>query len=136
MVSMTRKVSNHQSGYVALMAVLIVGAAATAITLVLLVSGTDSQRATLLGQQSKQARALAVACAEEALQQIHDNIAYSGTNTLSIGAGSCTYVVTVTAPTTRSITASGTVGNVLRKLQTGGIINVSSISISSWQEVS
>src|SRR5262245_10632692 len=105
-----------QSGYIALLAVLVVGAAATAICLVLLTIGTDSQRSGLVELQSKQARGLATACAEEALQQIHNNIAFSGTNTLSIGQGSCTYTVTVTAGTTRTITTTGIVGSVVKKV--------------------
>lgn len=125
----------RESGYVALLTVMIVGAAATSIALVLLVSGADSQRSTLIEQQSKQARSLAIACAEEALQQVHDNIAYTGVVTLPLGQGSCTYTVTVTAPTTRSIAATGTVGNVIKKIQAYGTIATSSISITSWQEV-
>ncbi|MGF7228747.1 MAG: hypothetical protein ACQR33_02060 [Candidatus Saccharibacteria bacterium] len=120
----------------ALLAVLIVGAAAAAIGLVLLTTGIDSQRAALVEQQSKQARELAVACAQEALQIVHDNIAFSGTNALSLGQGSCTYTVTVTAGTTRTIVTSGTVGNVVKKVQAYVTIGSSTISISSWQEVS
>ena len=125
-----------ESGYIALLAVLILGAAATAIGVVLLSIGADSQRSTLIEQQSKQARVLATACAQEALQQIHDNIAFSGTNTLPLGQGSCSYTVTVTAGTTRSIAASGTVGNVVRKAQVYVTIGTSTISVSSWQETS
>lgn len=129
-------IKNDESGYVALLAVLIVGAAAAAIALVLLTTGIDSQRAALIEQQSKQAHGLAVACTEEALQVIHDNIAFAGTNSLSLGQGSCSYTVAVTAGTTRTITVSGTVGNVVKKVQAYVTIGSSTISISSWQEVS
>jgi len=125
-----------EAGYIALISVLITSAAATAICLSLLQTGTDSQRSILIEQQSKQARSLAVACAEEAMQVIHDNIAYSGTNTLILGRGSCTYIIAVTAGSTRSLSASGTVGNVVRKIQAYATINSTSISITSWQEVS
>ena len=128
-------VKNPQSGYVALLTVLIVGAAATAITLALLASGADSQRSMLIEQQSKQGRALAVACAQEALQQVHDNIAFSGTNSLSLGQGSCIYTVSVVTGTTRSLVISGTIGNVVKKVQINATIGTSSISITSWQEV-
>jgi hypothetical protein len=128
-------VNVRESGYVALLAVLVVGAAATAIVLVLLVSGSDAQRSTLTEQQSKQARALAVACTEEALQQIHDNVAYTGTNILTLGQGSCTYVVAVASSTTRSIATTATVVNVVKKIQAYATLNTTSISITSWQEV-
>ncbi|HSW77344.1 MAG TPA: hypothetical protein VLG36_00925 [Candidatus Chromulinivoraceae bacterium] len=126
----------QESGYIALLAVLIVGAAATAIGLTVLLTGTDSQRNTLAEQQSMQARDLANACTEEALQVTHDNIAFAGTNTLSLGAGSCTYVTTVLTGTTRSIAISATVGIVVRKIQAYVTIGSTSISVTSWQEVS
>jgi hypothetical protein len=129
---MIRKLDDK--GYVALLTVLIVGAATTAIALALLTIGTDSQRSSLVTQQSVQARQLANACAEEALQQIHDATSFVGTNTLTLGAGSCSYTVTNTGTTTRTITASGTVNTVARKLSVYATISASSISVTSWQE--
>lgn len=127
--------ATDQQGYVALITVLIIGAAALAICLSLLLTGTDSQRNALTQQQSEQARSLALACANEALQQIHDNIAFSGTNGLTQGQGTCSYTVNVTAGTTRSVATSGTVGSVVRKVQAYVTIGTSSISVTSWQEV-
>lgn len=127
----------QQSGYIALMAILIIGAAAVAISLALLSTSTDIQRSTLVQQQSKQARGLAVACAQEALQQVHDSTTYTGTTSISpIGQGNCSYTVTNTGATTRTILATGTVGNIVRKIQVYVTIGSSSISITSWQEVS
>jgi hypothetical protein len=127
----------HQSqGYIALMAVLIVGAASLAIGLALLTMGADSQRSTLIVQQSVQARSLATACAEEALQEIHDDTAFTGTGNLSLGQGTCSYTVTNTGGSNRTITSSGVVGEVTRKLEIYATIGVSSISIISWQEIS
>lgn len=125
-----------QGGYIALLAVLIIGAAAVAISLAILTSGADSQRAALSEIQSKQARSLAAACAQEALQQVHDNIAYTGSNSITQGAGSCTYTVTSTSNQSRTIVATGTVGSVVRKIQAYATIGSSSISVSLWQEVS
>lgn len=125
-----------EDGYIALLAVLIVGAVATAIALALLTIGADSQRATLVEQQSRQARALSIACVQEALQQIHDLTTYTGTDSLALGQGSCSYTVTNTGATTRTITTSATVSSVVRKNQVYVTIGSSSISITSWQEVS
>lgn len=126
---------HQQSGYVALMAVLIVGAASLATALALLTTGTDAQRAQLVYQQSVQARSLATACAEEALQRMHDTTTYTGTGNLTLGQGTCTYTVTNTGGNNRTIVTSGTVNNVVRKLNVYATIGVSSISITSWQEV-
>lgn len=128
--------AEHSQGYVALIAVLIVGAAATAIATALLITSTDSQRTTLVLQRSAQARSHAVACAEDALQTIHDNTSYTGTTNLTLSSGSCSYTVTNTGGNNRTIVTSSTVGSVVRKLQIYATIGASSISITSWQEVS
>jgi len=125
----------RQAGYVALLTVLIVGAVAAAIATTLLSTGADSQRTALVVQQSKQARALAVACGQEAVQKIHDNIAFSGTNTLSQGAGSCSYTVTQPATTIRGITATGTVGTMTRKLTASATVGTTTVTLGSWKEV-
>lgn len=125
----------HQHGYVALIAVLIVGAASLTASLGLLTTGTDSQRSTLITQQATQARALAAACAEEGLQIIHDNNAYTGSANLTVGQGACAYTVTSTGANTRVIDATGTVKGVVKKIKVYATITSSSISITSWQEV-
>jgi len=127
---------DHQNGYVALLSVLILGAVTTAVALALLTTGTDRQRSGLIEQQSKQARAAAVACAEESLQIIHDTTSFTGTNNLALSPGTCTYTVTNTGGSDRTIVASGTVGNVVKKIQVYVTIEASSISVTSWQEVS
>jgi len=125
-----------QAGYVALLSVLVVGVAATAIAVTLLLTGTDSQRSALVAQQSKQARGLAVACGEEALQQIHDTMSYIGSSgSLSLGQGTCTYTVTANNSTTRTIGATGTVGGVVKKVNATVTIGATTETVSSWKEV-
>ncbi len=126
----------RQAGYVALLAVLIVGAVATAIALALLAIGADSQRSALVLQQAKQARSLAIACGEEALQQVHDNVAFKGTNTLSLGQGTCSYIVSGTTATTRTVAATGTVGTVVKRLTATATVGASTLTVSSWKEAS
>lgn len=125
-----------QQGYVALLTVLIAGAAATAIGVTVLTLGADSQKSGLIEQQSKQARFLALACAQESLQVVRDSSSYTGTGNLTLGQGTCTYTVTSTGASTRTITATGTVNNVVRKIQASITINASNITVSSWQEIS
>lgn len=123
-------------GYIALLAVLITGAAAMAIAIMLLTTGTDAQRSALISQQTIQARQLAQACVEEALQKIHDSTSYVGTGTVTLGAGSCAYTVTSTGTSTRTVATTGTINTVVRKVVTNVTINASVISITAWQEVS
>lgn len=125
----------RQNGYIALIAVLVAGAASLAIALALLVSGTDSQRSALVTQQSAKARSFAKSCVEEAMQQIRDNHSFVGTNSLNIQGGSCTYNVTDAGGGNRTIDATGVMGNVVKKVQARVIITMLSIVISLWQEV-
>jgi hypothetical protein len=125
-----------QNGYIALITMLVVGAASLAIALTLLVNGTDSQRAGLVAQQSAGARGLADACMEEALQQMHDNSAFTGTNSITLGKGTCSYTITNNGGNNRTVDVTGTVSNVVRKIQAHVTINTSDISVTSWQEVS
>lgn len=125
----------QNDGYIALLAVLIVGAASLAIGLALLTAGVDSQRSTLVAQQSTQARNLATACAEDALQTMHDNTAYTGTTNLTLGLSGCSYTVTNTGGNARTIDTSANVNGIVRKVKIYATIGSSNISITSWQEV-
>jgi hypothetical protein len=74
------------------------------------------------------------ACAEVALEAMRENNAYTGTNTVTLNSNICTYVVTNTGGSTRSLAVSGTVNGITRKIN----ISTSSFNpliISSWQEV-
>lgn len=123
-----------ERGYVALLAVLIVGAVSSAIGLTLLMTGVDSQRGAYVTQRSLQARGLASTCAEEALQVVHDDTSYTGTGNLNLGQGSCSYTVTNTGGANRTITASATVNTVVRRVSLSITIG-STITVTSWQEV-
>ena len=122
-------------GYVALVTVLVTGAVAGAIIVSLLQLGLSSGRTSLTLEQSNQAKALANACAEEALQQIRDSIPFSGSGSLTLGQGSCSYTVTKLAGQIRTITASGTVGTMVRKISIAIDKITPSINLTSWQEV-
>lgn len=122
-------------GFITLISVLIVGAVGTAIATSLILLGLGSSRTSFAIEQSNQAKALANACAEEALQQIRDSTPYTGSGNLSLGQGACTYTVTSQGAQDRTITASGTVGTIVRKVKI--IINKinPNIVVVSWQEL-
>lgn len=124
-----------EQGYVTLLSVLILGAVATAIATALLVAGADANRETLIVQQSTQARGYVDACTEDALQQIHDNTSFTGTDGLALGQGTCSFTVTSTGTTTRTIATTATVGSATRKAMIYVTITSSTISITTWQEV-
>ncbi len=127
--------SNVQSGFATLVSILIVGAIGLAIAISLILLGLSSSRTSFARVQSFQAKALADACAEEALQQIHDSTSYTGSGSLTLGQGSCSYNVTSLGGQNRAITATGAVGSMTRRVS----IVIDQINpamhATSWQEV-
>ncbi|MDP3973694.1 MAG: hypothetical protein Q8P92_02565 [Candidatus Daviesbacteria bacterium] len=124
----------NQKGYIVLITVLVIGAIGVAIAVSVLWLGLGSSKSSFSQEQSNQAKALVNACSEEALQQIRDSIPFTGTGNLTLGQGTCTYTVTNDGGTNRTITATGTVGTIVRKVKiTIDTINPK-INITSWQE--
>ena len=127
--------TTNSHGYITLLSVLVVGAVGMAIASSLLLLGLASSRTSFALEQSAQARMLADACVEEALQQIRDVPLFAGSNTLMLGKGVCEYSVTNLGGSGAFVTASSTVGNVVRKTEvTIDAINPT-IHVAVWQEV-
>ncbi len=127
---------NNEKGFVTMFAVLVFGAVAIAIASSVLLIGLGSSKTGFIIEESSKAKSLANLCAESALQEIRNSTAFVGTNTISIGPDSCTYDVVDNGAENRTITSTGTVGTVVRKiLITIDQINPS-INVTSWQEVS
>ena len=124
-----------QYGYITLISVLVIGAVGLAITISLILLGLGSSRTSFALEQSNQTKALTNACAEEAMQQIRDSMSFTGNGNLSLGQGTCNYTVTSQGGQNRTITASGTVGTIVRKAKV--IISKinPTITVTSWQEV-
>ncbi|MDQ3076038.1 MAG: hypothetical protein M3Q34_02830 [bacterium] len=127
---------DKEKGFVTLISVLVVGAVGTAVTVSLILLGLASSRTSFAIEQSNQAKGLANACIEEALQRIRELTAFTGSGNLSFGQGTCSYTVVNTGGSTRLVTASGSVGTLIRKTS----VSVNAINplilLTSWQEVS
>ena len=125
-----------QSGAIALISLLIIAAVTLAIGLSLNLLGLDEMRMGFRESKSSQAFHVAESCLEEALMRLKRDANYTGGN-LSIGNGSCNIVITVNG-TQRTITATGTVDQLMRKIQT--TVNVLNNGTTfgnetiSWQE--
>jgi hypothetical protein len=117
------------------MTVLIALALGSAIAFSVVLLGIGSTRDSITLDQSYKAKALADACAEEGLQQIRSSSAFSGTGNLNFGQGTCSYTVTNTGGTTRSVTASGVVSNVTRRVSVTISAMTPKLVINTWQEV-
>jgi hypothetical protein len=102
----------------------------------LILLGISSSRTSFAIEQSNQAKALANACAEEALQQIRDSTPYvARSGSFLLEQGECIFSVTNEGGQNRNITVLATVGTIVRKLKI--IINQinPTIEVVSWQEV-
>jgi len=128
--------NQQHKGFITLISVLVVGAVGVAITTSLILLGLGSSRTSFAIEQSNQAKGIANACAEEALQQIRDSTPFTGSGNLTLGQGTCSYAVTSQGAQNRTITASGAVGAIIRKVKI--IIDKinPTIQVVSWQEVS
>ena len=124
----------NQKGYIALISVMIIAAigAATAVSLLLL--GLNSSRTSFILEQSNEAKALANACAEIALQNVAYYIPYNGSDTTDFEQGSCTYNV-ITTENSSDITVIGDVNDITRKIKITTDNSTSPISITFWKEV-
>lgn len=125
----------NKKGYVALFGVIIIGALALVIGLSFMAWALNSTKSSRDYNSSQQAKALANACAEQALLEISNSTSYTGSTTLTIGSGQCTYVVSNLGGSNRQINASGTINSVTRRAKIL-IDQVSpSINITSWEEL-
>ena len=127
--------NKEQNGYIALVSILVVGAVGVAITLSMILLGLGLSRTSFAVEQSNQAKSLANACVEEGLQQIRDSVPFTGSGNLMLGQGTCVYTVTSQGAQNRTITSSGTIGTIIRKVKV--VINKinPTITVTSWQEV-
>lgn len=118
-----------------LLSVLVFGAVGLSVIISGLLLGVDASRSSLTLQQSIQARALANACAEEALQTLRESVYYTGNETLTFSTGTCEIqTISGTGNINRTVITTGNVGNVERTVQVEISTVHPTISITSWQE--
>ncbi len=132
----------RRNGFVALITVIVVGAVASAIALVILFAGVTSSKTSLSVTQATQAKAAANACAELALGVIQANTtiatpanySYVVDNTTK---SQCDYSITGTSPN-YSITSIGTIDSTGKNVKRRVSITLNrvgpTLNIFSWQE--
>ena len=135
MQSFFKKLRTSQAGYITLFAIIIIGAIGTTVALSLLLSGINSSQTSSAISENSQAKALANTCAEIGLNEIRKSAEFSGTDTLILESGTCTYTATILSGSAREVTASSTVGTIVQKIKVEVDQLEPIINISSWQEV-
>lgn len=125
----------QKNGYVILLTVLMVGAVAVTAASALLLLAVDSSKNSALSVDSRVARLLADACAEEALEIVRESSVSSGYGSLSLGEGSCGYFITKLGGQKRSILASSTIAEATRSVVIGLDRIFPAIRVTYWREV-
>ncbi len=129
------KIKGSQKGYIALMSVILIGVLGVAVMISVVGQGVTSSKTDFSLQQSGQARVLATACAEEALQVILETGTTSKTSSLSLGSGTCSYVISKPSSSI-IINSTGNLGSLVKKVQVILSTTSPSVVLSSWQDVS
>lgn len=125
---------NQSRGFIVLLSVVIVGAIGVAIAVSMLLLGIGSSKSSLVLVQSQQAKALANACAEIALNGLRLSETYTWPGVQTIGAGTCTAGLTGSGDSGRGVTSQGTVGTVVRKTSITGINLSPQAVVTQWAE--
>lgn len=124
-----------EDGYISLLSALFLTAIGSAVAVSMLLLGLGSSKSSYVHERSAQARSFANACAEEGLQKIRDDVSFSGSLTINLGEGSCTYTITKLSGQDRRVDSSGTIGTLIRKVKINIDKITPSMNITSWQEV-
>ncbi len=122
--------------FVTLLSVLISMAIGISIAVSGMLLGVGFSRNALVIEQSNQAKALANACSEKALESLRENLNYAGSETVNLGQGYChIFAVLGSGNTNRIVEASGTVNSITRKVQVDIAVVSPQIQLTDWQEV-
>ena len=126
----------NKKGLVTLLSILIIGALGAALAVSLLGIGISFAKTSYSLERAGKTKALADACAEEALYQIKNSNVFTGNGTLFIEQGSCYYEILNSGGQNRQINVSATISSSVRNIE----INIDQINpqihILSWQELS
>lgn len=129
-------VKEAKKGYIALISVILIGTLGTAIMISVINSGISAGKTDFALQQSGGGRVLASSCAEEALQKILETGTTSSSGGLTIGSGTCTFLISSVNGQNITIDSTGFLGTLTSKIKVIIATTTPSIVLSSWQEVS
>lgn len=130
---MNFRTHSNNSGFTILVSIFILGALGLFVILSLTLNSADATISSNISVQAGQARSIATSCAETALQKLQD-VDCQTAGVISYQFGFCNYTIIGTGQA-RTIRASSTVGQMVKKvLVTTSLINPS-IVVSSWREV-
>lgn len=129
--------SRNRDGYIYLLMVLFVGVIAlTVLGSYMLLSVTALQSSQSV-RTSVQALNNANTCIERALHSLQEDLAYGGSETITVADGTCTVAaVGGSGASDRTICATGVSGKITRRIEVYANEILPAVEIRSWKEVS
>jgi len=125
-----------KKGYVMLTTVMLIAAVAALIIPFSLMASAQNSQIEAVKTQAAQARYLALACAERALDRLKNSLLYAGSETISWPEGSCQILpLGGLGNTNRSIQTSGSVGSVIQKVEVEVTLVNPLMQVASYLEV-
>lgn len=131
------KNTKNQQGYILLVSVMILGAAAIAIVLALLVIGVEDNLDSGNYYAGRSAHMFATNCMEDALEKLKENVNYTGNETLAFPKGETCTILTIqgSGNSNRKIQTQSNVHGAIQKVQ----VTVATVSpqmvLTRWEEV-
>ena len=129
------EVISHNSGYIALISILIISTIGLIIAFSFAQEGVESGKILAARNKGHQALMNASACAEEALIALRDDLSYTGDEILSLDEGTCEVRPVATTTDEIIVQTEGVVDNYTSRLEV--IVGTTSpyMEIKSWQQV-
>jgi len=130
------KIRNSREGMVALLTIIIVGAAVFIMAFSASLLGLGELEMGYDSQQGEESFAIVDGCMEEALRHLRIDNTYAG-DTLNLGGGSCIISV-VSAGNDRTVSVIATLGNYSKSLEVDLTLsgdNSDIITVNSWEEI-
>lgn len=121
-----------EAGFISLVTVLVMAAAAVAIGLSFSTWSLSEQQHAYFDESSSESLYASDSCVEEAFIRLKRNPAYAG-GTVSVGDGSCSVAVTA-AGSLRTIVASSTVRGFSRKIVATTTMQGATFRYTDWEE--
>lgn len=107
--------TTNQKGFALLYVMLAIASIVAAVSLASGLAGTFSGNRMRIYDGSAQVRMIAMRCAETLLMQIRNNASLTGSGTLSLLDGSCSYTISGSSPI-KTITLTATRSNLYRRI--------------------
>lgn len=124
---------SNTRGYITLMGVILATVVGASLIISMLLISTSSTKTTIAHEDGVEARYLADACIEAGLEQLRVDTNFTGSGSLAIGTGSCSYGVTDSGGVT-FVQATGTVANAVHRTEVAIDDVIPYIVLDEWIE--